>query len=199
MGDLVCTVELNVTGGITVTVHNPDGKIKQTMTLDGTTIVTKVADENDSAKTSTITQKTDEINIKVKKFILDAEEIECKSSKTTKHTSQDTFDIQSTKDCTIKSDAKIVEKATGDLEAEGANVKIKATTDLKGDAMNVKLTGTTEASLKGMQLKLQGDGQGEMKAPMLNVKSDGMLGLEGQMTTLKGQMTAVQGSMITFG
>src|SRR5437773_9450972 len=130
MGDLVCTVELNVTGGITVTIDNPDGKIKQTMAFNGTTIVTTVADTGDTSKTSTITQKTDAVEIKCKNFKVEAETIDCKSTKTTKHTSEDTFDIKATKDCTVTGDAKIVLKATGDLEEDGANVKIKAQTDL---------------------------------------------------------------------
>src|SRR5581483_6512448 len=102
MGKLICTVELDKTAGVTVTVENKDDGITQTFHCDGTQIQT-IVKGNDA--TSTITQKQDSIKIECKAFEVDAETITCKSTKATSHHSDDTFDISSAKDLTQKSDA----------------------------------------------------------------------------------------------
>src|SRR5689334_21084087 len=98
---LVCTIEMDKTAGITVTVVNADASITQTIVMDGTKIEISVA--GDSA-TSTITQTSEKIAIACKQFEVTADEtITMTSTKASSWTSQDTFSEQSTKDATIAS------------------------------------------------------------------------------------------------
>src|SRR5262245_54904096 len=119
MAKLVCTVELSKEAGITITVENADAGITQTLTMDGTTMTLKVAGKDD---TSTITKKADRIAIKCKDCSIEADNtITCTSKKATKHTSDDAVTIQSTKDMTLTSSAKLVQSADSDLTLAGAN------------------------------------------------------------------------------
>jgi len=61
---LVCKVELSQTGGLTLTVLNKDGKITQTSTFNGSTIVHICKGDKE---TSTITQKEDEVIMHIHK------------------------------------------------------------------------------------------------------------------------------------
>ncbi len=72
MGTLVCRIELDKTTGAKVTIENADGKITQTIHMDGTKITTKVAGEQN---TSTIEQVADAITITVKNFTLAKQQI----------------------------------------------------------------------------------------------------------------------------
>ena len=59
MGTLVCRIELDKMTGAKVTIENADGKITQTIHMDGTKITTKIQGEKD---TSTIEQIADTIS-----------------------------------------------------------------------------------------------------------------------------------------
>jgi hypothetical protein len=78
MGTLVCRIELDKMTGAKVTIENADGKITQTIHMDGTKITTKVQGEKD---TSTIEQIADTITVTVKNFNVHAEKVTIKSSK----------------------------------------------------------------------------------------------------------------------
>ena len=121
MGTLVCRVELNEELGLILTVENKEGKITQTAVLDGESITITSKGEKE---TSTITQKPDSIAIKCKDFTLESETITCKSSKDTLHQSEQKFDVQSTKDMTLKSSAKYTADATGDVSVSGKKVAV---------------------------------------------------------------------------
>ena len=115
MGTLICTVELNKTDGkgITVTVANADGKITQTVSMDGTKMTFTVKGENDfttitqeAAKithsctgkkaTSTIVQVEDTITVTVDNFVV-------KAAKTIVCKSDETVAMESVKETTLKS------------------------------------------------------------------------------------------------
>jgi predicted secreted protein len=193
MGTLVCRIELNKTDkkGITITVENADGKITQTMQMDGTSIITKVKGDKE---TSTITQKQDSIVIKCKDFKLDAETITCISSKATKHTSKDIYSVTSTKDLSLTSKAKIAGKATQDVTIDGMNVVIKAKTDAKIDATNFKANAKMKADIAGTQVKVAGTAQVEVSGPQAKFAGNVMTEVGGGATTMiKGGMIQVQG------
>ncbi len=78
MGTLVCKIELDKVKGATVTIENADGKITQTVTMDGTTLTMKVAGQQ---STSTYVQQQDTVHITVDNFILEAKTIKVTSSK----------------------------------------------------------------------------------------------------------------------
>jgi hypothetical protein len=200
MGTLVCKVELDKVKGITVTVDNEDGKITQTVTMDGTTLTIKVKGDKE---TSTWTQKQDSIAIKCKTFTLDAETITCTSEKATKHESKDIFSVKSAKDMTLKTDAKFSAEATQDMSHAGQNVKIEAkmAVAVKGPT-GVKLEASGgEAKMEGLTLALKGNTGAKLEGLKVDVKADTMLNAEGSaMATLKGGgMAKVEGGLIKLG
>ena len=123
MGTLVCRIELDKMTGAKVTIENADGKITQTIHMDGTKITTKVQGEKD---TSTIEQIADTITVTVKNFNVHAEKVTIKSSKQSVWESGDTLDVKSAKAMTIKSDATQALEATQDASYKGMNIAIKA-------------------------------------------------------------------------
>ena len=102
MGALVCRIDLNKAGGITITVENADAEIVQTAVLDGTSI-TLTCEGSDAA--SMITQDAESISIKCNDFTVDAETITLQSSRDTLHKSDMHFDIESGGDLTLDSSA----------------------------------------------------------------------------------------------
>lgn len=194
---LVCTIELSKVDGITITVDNADGKILQTIVMNGTSIVTTV---KGNEKTSKITQLQDQVKIEVKDFIIEAETITCTSTGATAHKSEDTLSIESTKDMTVTSSAKLTATATADAKlTSSAKVDIEATADATFKGLNMTVEGTTATKLKGAQVEVAGTGKVDMKGPMIKVAADAKLDLEGAMLTLKGQMETFQGSMVKIG
>jgi hypothetical protein len=199
MGTLVCKIELDKEKGITVTVENADGKITQTMHMDGTSITTKVAGQSD---TSTIVQKADSIVVTVKDYTLDAETITMKSSKASKWTSQDVLELTSTKDMKFTSSAKLTQSATQDAKiSSSANVNVEATTNLTLKGLKAAMSATGgEAKVDGLTLKLSGQTQAEMAGAMTKVSGQGKLDLESSgLANLKGSMTTVGGSLVKLG
>src|SRR4051794_19941404 len=112
MGTLVCTIEMDKKDGLTVTIANEDGKITQTVKMNGTTIELKV--KGDQA-TSVVTQSAEKVSIVCKQFEVKAEEtVTISSGKASKYESDDALTIQSAKDMTLKSSTKI--EGTGQTE-----------------------------------------------------------------------------------
>lgn len=191
---LVCTVELDKAGGITVTVDNADGKVKQTITMDGAKIEIKVA--GDSA-TSTITQTDQKIAIACKQLEIDAEEtIQVKSGKASSWTSSDAYSVKSAKDATITSDANATVSAQQKVTVEG-----QTEAGVSGGGQNKLTLASAGATLATpSKLTLEGKAQVAAKGAMVEVKADGTLLVESSgMTTVKGAMTNVQGNLVSLG
>lgn len=202
MGTLVCKIELDKTKGITVTVENADGQITQTLTMDGTSITTKVQGQSD-AETSTIVQKADSIVVTVKDFTVNASgEITLTSSKASQWTSQDILKLTSTKDMTFTSSAKLTQSATQDAKlSSSANVTLEATSAFKASGMTAAMSATGgEAKVDGLTLKLSGESNAEMSGAMAKVSGQGQLSLESTgIAKLQGSMTTVGGSLVKLG
>ncbi|MCK6593520.1 MAG: hypothetical protein HUU21_04035 [Polyangiaceae bacterium] len=193
MGTLVCTIELDKQAGVTVKVENADGKITQTIVMDGTAITITVKGESD---TSTITQKADSVVIKCKKFEVDATEtITMKSTKASTYQSDDTMTLKSTKDMSLTSDA--------DIKASAMNIKGDAKTEVALTGANTQKLSLASAGAtlsSTSQLSLEGKAQASMKGGMVEVKATGMLNAEASgVATLKGSLTNVQGSLVNLG
>jgi len=184
MGTLICTVELNKESGITVTVKNGDANITQTITMNGTSIVIKVAGQSD---TSTITQTADAVAVTCKKFSVTADEqITMKSSGTAAYESDKTTSVKAGTDLTI--DGNTV-KATGtqSLAAKGSQ------SSLSLDSSGAKLSTPSTATI-------QGQGQLSMSGGVVQVSADGMLTAEAQaVLTLKGAIANLQGNLVNLG
>jgi hypothetical protein len=200
MGTLVCKIELDKTKGITVTVENADGQITQTLTMDGTSITTKVQGQSD---TSTIVQKADSIVVTVKDFTVNASgEITFTSTKASQWTSQDILKLTSTKDMTFTSSAKLTQSATQDAKlSSSANVTVEATSAFKASGMTAAMSASGgEAKVDGLTLKLSGQSNAEMSGAMAKVSGQGQLSLESTgIAKLQGSMTTVGGSLVKLG
>ncbi len=144
MGALLCRVELNKIGGITITVDNKDGEIIHTIVLSSDAITT--TSKGDST-TSTITQTPDKIMMDCKTFELTAETITCSSSKKTSLSSGSEFSMESKSSFLINSDSSFALEA-----ATAADIKAK---EISVDGTNIKLTGSAQISATAGIIKLQ--------------------------------------------
>jgi predicted amino acid racemase len=191
---LVCTVELDKTGGIVVTVDNADGKTKQTITMDGAKIELKVAGESG---TSTITQTAQKIAIACKQLEIAVEEtIQVKSGKASTWTSGDAYSVKSTKDATIASDANAMLSAQ-----QKVTVQAQTEVSVAGAGQNKLTLAAAGATLSTpSKLRLEGKAQIAAQGAMVEVKADGTMLVESAgMTTVKGAMTNVQGNLVSLG
>jgi hypothetical protein len=187
---LICTVEMSKSAGVTIKVTDSDGKVTQTVTMDGTTMTLKVAD---SSNTSTITQKADSVVIKCKDFQVDAETITCASTGATKHSSGDTLAVESTGDMSLSSKAKLTGSATSDVEISGMNIKASATTEASLAGMTVKAEATQALTLKSNLTT-------DLGGTMVTINADGMLEAKSSgISTFKGSVSNIQGSLINAG
>lgn len=194
---LVCKIELSQTDGITVTVINKDGNITQTAVFNGTSMVHTCKGESD---TSTITQTCDSITVKCKNFTVDAETINCKSTKNTEHKAQGTFTIDSTGKATFKSAADMDVSAATNLNMSSTDFSSKATSSAKLTATTTTVNGDTKASVTGADLALTGTAKVDLKGAMVKVAADATMNVEGgAMTTVKGAITNIQGNLVKLG
>lgn len=190
MSTLICTVEMSKETGVTIKVTDSDGKVTQTVTMDGTTMTLKVAD---GSNTSTITQKADSVVIKCKDFQVDAETITCASTGATKHSSGDTLAVSSTGDMSLSSRAKLTGEATGDLGLSGMNLEAKATSAASMTGMTVKAEATQGLTLSSSLTT-------DLKGTMVTINADGMLEAKSSgVSTFKGSVSNIQGSLINAG
>lgn len=200
MGKLVCTVELDKEKGVTVMVENADGKITQTMVMDGTSITITVKGDQE---TSTYVQKQDSVTITCKDFTVDATgTLTLKSQKESSWASQDILKLESTKDMTFTSSAKLTQSATQDAKlSSNAKVAVEAAQalDLKGLQTSLTASGG-ENKIEGLTLKMSGKTQAELSSAMTKVAAQGKLGLESSgVAELKGSMTTVGGALVKLG
>jgi hypothetical protein len=192
MGTLVCTIEMDKAAGLTVTIANADAGITQTVTMNGTTLVLKVAG-NDA--TSTYTQDQKKIAIACTQFEVTADEtITMTSTKASTYKSNDAMTLQSAKDMTQTSDANV--------SVSGQKIAVVGQTevDLTGASSNTLTLAAAGATLAGgAKLALQPAGA-TMTGAQVSVKADGMMSLESSwVATLKGSLTNVQGSLVNLG
>lgn len=199
MAKLICTIDLDKEKGLTVTVEDPDGKLTQTVMLDGKSITLEVKNDSDR---STIVQKPDSISITCKDFKLDAETLTLESKKASKWESKETLDLTSTKDMVFKSEAKLTQEAAQDAAlCSQVNLKLEGAQEFTLEGGRGKVSATTDTlELEGPELKLKGTSQADLGAPLIKVAAKGKLGLESVgVAELKGNMTSVSGGSVTLG
>lgn len=177
MGAFVCSVEVDKAGGITVKVTNADGKIEQTLVMNGVSVELTV--KGDSA-TSIITQTAEKVLVRCKQFeVVASETISLKSTKPCTLSSSDTVTIEATKAMSLTSGSKIELSAKESLVASGQ-------------------MGVTLSSPK--KVALSSEAQLTFEGAMIEGKAQGMLNLESSgLATLKGNLTNVQGTLVNLG
>jgi phage baseplate assembly protein gpV len=199
MATLICTIEMDKEQGLTIKVEDPDGKLTQTVTIDGKAITLEVKNDSD---TSTVVQKPDGVTITCKAFTVEADTLTLKSKKASEWKSEETLKLESSKDMSLTSSAKLTQKATSDIAVSSdANVQLKATSKLALEGQQSQLDAKGgDLKLEGVNLKLSGKAQAELAAPMIKVAAKGQLGLESSgVAELKGSMTSVSGSLVKLG
>ncbi|MDC0723561.1 hypothetical protein [Nannocystis bainbridge] len=184
MTKLICTLEMSKERGVTITVEDAEGKIVQTITMNGTTLVAKVKGEQEE---TSLTQTTEKVTISCKQFeVVARESITCTATKTATYESKEG-------NTTVKSGADVVQQAQNDFKVSGANVAIKAQSAAKIEGATVEASGT-------QSIKLKGNTQAELAGMQVAVKADAQLSLESSgMAALKGSMTTIGGSLIKAG
>lgn len=195
---LVCTIELSKTEGATITVENADGKITQTIVMNGTSIVTTVKGEEE---TSVVTQTADQIKVTVKDFILEAETVTCTSTGLTSHTSEDEFKVTSTKDLTVTSQANYTHDVTDDATINaGGKATIEASGDFTAKGSNATVEASSNATLKaGSNASVEAGSDATVSGMNAELAADIGATVSGGTVTLDGDMDTVKGSMIKLG
>ncbi|MFY1829939.1 hypothetical protein ACN47A_28745 [Myxococcus fulvus] len=199
MAKLICTIDLDKEKGLIVTVEDPEGKLTQTVTLDGKTLTLEVKSDSD---TSTFVQRPEGIRLQCRDFAVDADTIRLQSRKESEWTSDKTLRLRSQEDMSLTSSAKLTQKATQDaLLTSSADVQVKATRKLSLEGTEGSLRGTAgPLKLEGVTLELEGQSRAELAAPLIKVVAQGQLGLESSgVAELKGEMTSVSGSLVKLG
>src|SRR6478735_1598631 len=130
MGTLKCTIVLDKTAGLTITVEDTNAGAKQTIELLKSSIVTTVASKT---ATSVVTQTDEGVTVKCKKFTVQADEISC----------------HSTMKSTYAADTQLQLTGTNAVAMEGLSTKISGTTVqiVAQGALSAEATGP--ATLKG--------------------------------------------------
>jgi len=190
MAKLVCTVEMSKQTGISVKVENAAAGITQTITMDGTTLTMTVAG---AYNTSSFTQDAERIAIQCKDFsVVASNTITCTSKQATRHHSDATLTLESTKDLTLTSSAKLVQSASSDLTLDAANVTATAQSAASLKGLTAKVTADQALTLKGTQVNMAG--------AQVAIKADAQLGAESSgIATLGGSLTTIKGSLINAG
>lgn len=176
MATLVCTIQMEKAGGVSIVIDNDDDSVTQTIHLDGQKLTMTVKCKGD---TSSYVQDAKSVTIKCDDFKVEAKTITCSSSKESKYESDDTLLLSSKRDMTIKSQADLKQSAVGEVSISGRKVSIKSQTELDMGGASAKMKSDGPAEMSGSTLKLSGLISAELSAPMVTVKADGILTLKG--------------------
>lgn len=214
---LVCSVELSKTAGVTIKVTNAQGKIVQTVAMDGTTLtitvegnggVTTVTQNTDSLElkvageqdTSVIMQRPASVDVTCKRFTLNAETVEVIATGNITEKAQGTFAMSAQQDLSLTTQAKLTSSSMGDTEisATGA-LKQSAALDASLSGMNTKIegqlgttiSGGTTLDLKSLQITAAADAKLDVGGPMTMVGKN--------LTTITGQLVSVDAPVVKLG
>lgn len=214
---LVCSIELNKERGATITVTDDQGKVTQTVHLDGTTLTLQVKTESaqsiirqrdasivsqvkKGAHTSKVTQTETLVKVECQDFQVDADTIQMSSKKDTTVSARGDASMSAQGDLTLKTAAK------GQLQA-GQSLQVKAGTQLACSGgqkasltapqtqvvgrMKAQVDGGSQLQLKALKVSAKGEAQLEVAAPITTV---------GQaLTSVKGQLVKVEGALVKLG
>jgi hypothetical protein len=193
---LTCRIELSKTNGVTVTVEDAQAQTSQTIVIDGKSLVFTCKDQQN---TSTVTQKSDSIELKCKTFTIDAETVTVKSSKDSSYESGAKLSMTSKSDFSIAAETNVSAAANQDLKISGATVSGEGQQKASLKAAEIAITADAKAELKSKSVEVAADLAMDVKGTTVKVTSNGTLSVEGMATTVKGQMVNVQAPMIKLG
>lgn len=215
-----CKVQLSKTGGIEISIRDlsqPSQVYKQII-MDGTSFVLKTNKLNSSttitqteeklttqvttqAGATTIEQGPEEVKVTCKRFVVEAESIQMKSSKDTTHEATGKYSVESTQDYSVTSKAKWTVSATGDLslKTQGKAELNAPASQVSVSSPKIELTAQTllsaesggALSVKGGAVTVKGDMRAELSSPQTTVGN--------AMTTIEGNIVTVTGSLVKLG
>ena len=214
---LICSIELSKERGVTVKVVDDEGKVTQTVVLDGTKMTLQVRtseaqtiwEQRDASLRCTVKKGSDQteieqsptnIELRCKNFLVEAESVEVTSSKDMSLEAKGKGTFETTKDLTLQSSAKATLKAAKDATVDGGTkLKLEGGTQASLVAPQVALKGKAKASIDGgtqlqltaIKVQAKGKAQLEAAAPITNV---------GQaLTSVKGSLLKLEGALIKMG
>lgn len=192
MTTFICTVEMDKTAGVKVTVANAEGTLTQTIKADGATIVITMTKDG---TTSTYTQDESSVKIECKRFEVDASEtITLKSQKDTTVTSAQKISLSADSDLTETSKSKV------SLSAPTVEAKADTAATVKGAASELSLQGSGATLSTPATLSLTSKAQGTLDAPLVTVSAKASLSLESSaLASINGKLVTVQGNLVTIG
>lgn len=176
MATLVCTIQMEKAGGVSIVIDNEDDSVTQTVHLDGRKLTMTVECKGDK---STYVQDAKGVSITCADFNVKAKNITCTSTESSTFKSEGTLDLESKKDMTFKSQAALKQSAVGELSLSGGKLALKSQGELEVAGASAKVKSNGPAELSGTTLKLSGLVSAELSAPMVTVKADGILTLKG--------------------
>ena len=214
---LVCRVELQKSGGVTLTVDNGRAGIVQTIKMNGTTIETtnqsgegtsiviqttdSITTEVKGAKTSTVTQDQHAVKVHAQTFEVEAESIKMTSAKNIEHSAQGRYVVSSAEDMSFGTKSKYALTCDGPMTHKSlANVTMQATSNIKVAGRNITVAGSgstvveggSQAKVLGSKVAMLGTAQAELAAPQTTVGKD--------LTTIKGTpVVKLDAPMIKLG
>lgn len=217
MTTLYCSIELNKEQGVTVKVADDQGKIVQTIKLDGTKLELQVASKEATSTvvqkdasivttikkgpdTSTVHQDPTDVRVTCKKFSVDAEDVSIKTTKDTSVAADGKVSVSAKKDLGLSTSAAGTFKASRDLSLKaGSALKNSGGRQFSASAPQVSIKAKAKATMDGgaqlalsaAKLSAKGKAQLEASAPLTNLGK--------MMTTVKGQIVKVQGTLVKLG
>lgn len=214
-----CRIELSQPNGITIVIKDSKQKdqLQKKIVLGPSSLVitcingaksSTITQTEDSLQlevksergTTTVDQNDEAITVKCKTFTVDAETVTLKASQDGRLETGKTCVIKSTSDMTLDSSAKLSGKSVGALSLatdQSATVKATASLSLEGNQTEVKGTSQLDlqssgtASLSAAAVSLSGKTQATLEAPLTSVGKN--------VTKITGQMVEVSGALVKLG
>lgn len=214
---LICSIELSKERGVTVKVVDDQGKVTQTVELDGTKMTLQVKtneaetvwEQRDASIRCTVKKGSDQteieqsptnIELRCKNFLVEAESVDVSATKDMSLTAKGKGTLKTRKDLTLQSSAKATLKATRDVSVDsGTKLKLEGGTQASLAAPQIALKASAKASIDGgtqlqltaIKVQAKGKAQLEAAAPITNV---------GQaLTSVKGSLLKLEGALIKMG
>jgi len=132
---LKCTITMDKTNGIVICVEDAAAQATQTVSLLKDSIVITVAG---STSTSTVTQTSEEVSIKCKRFTVAAEQVTCESTMKSTFSANTEMMVSGTQSVAIDGMLAKFSGTTVQVTAKGAlNAEATGPATLKGAVANV--------------------------------------------------------------
>ena len=197
MAKLICEIELDKAGGVTVTVEDKAKGQLQKMHLDGVKITTQVKTKKG---TSTIVQQGDSVKVSCKTFEVSSETITLKAKKKVRVMSQGQIVASSTRDTKVSAKGNLKLAAIRKADLSGAQVSAKGKMKAELSAMQVKVAGKVKTEVAAPMVDMNAKAVAKVAGAIVQTKAKGILQAQSNgIAAVKGSLTNVQGMLVKLG